>query len=176
MNIRKSLCAAIFISLCSLLACETEEMSIRPSQELKINSLTKSDIVAKKEYTIPTSSLSLQQGYNQGRQEAESVFNTYFYKGQCLTGTIDQGGPGHSLIECWKAYDENNGYMAFASFCYQYQTNMINTACSTNSCELRNYTLEILRGFNEYMMLNPELFNHGYVGDLSGTWCTSPCQ
>ena len=102
-------------------------------------------------------SQTIQQGIDRGKQEAESVFNTYFYKGQCLTATFENGDFGSSLIGCWRAYDENNGYAAFASFCYQYQANMISIACNTNSCALRNYNKAILKGFNEYMMLNPNL-------------------
>jgi hypothetical protein len=67
---------------------------------------------------------------------------------------------------CWVPYDQNNGPESFVEFCQDYQEHMINLACSAPTGAFRAYNFAILKGFNEYMMLNPDLFPHGYIGEL----------
>ena len=169
------LIAFFFLSF-ALESCNSEEnKKIIEPQSKKIG-LRLGDRVVGNSEKFSTTGLNLQQAYSQGRAEAEYVFNMFYYRGECTTWSNGENGPGNSLIQCWRPYNESEGHQLFANFCYDYQAHMLNTACNTSSCEFRSYTLEILRGFNEYLMLNPDLFNHSYFGNLSPSPCQNSCN
>ncbi|GHN02278.1 hypothetical protein WSM22_37670 [Cytophagales bacterium WSM2-2] len=119
---------------------------------------------------------TVEQGLAAGRDEAQSVLNTFFYKTECASydPTAGAGSPIIS-VPCYMAYNQNTGWYDFVVFCMGYQANMISSACNATVCTQRNYTFAVLRGFNEYMATKQQEYGHTYVGDNNPS-CTSTCN
>lgn len=163
-----------------LVGCE-ESTGLLPFDDLESERDQQDVIANERDLTVHNPSKSLEQAYTNGRDEAKYVFEMFFYKsGMCLNTTltlnentwISHIDLGH--IKCWVPYDQNNGHESFVEFCQDYEDHMIDVACSAPTCDLRAHNLTVLKGFNEYMMLNPALSQHGYIGQLDPS-CNGPC-